>query len=296
MMTLGKNPKDILRFLKRMGTHSRARSQFLRAIGDFQRALSYRRGLRWANSLQLRVRGGDRGQSAHIGGELEALFDANISGPGVWKWRHYFEVYERHLARFRGSSPVVAEVGVFSGGSIGMWHRYFGEGCEVHGIDLDPRCRGYEGPRTRIHIGDQANRHFWRSFRSQVPKLDILIDDGGHTPEQQMVTIEEVFPHLAAGGVFICEDVHATGPQGHSLAGFVAALIDRLNQSQWTSSGSEIVPCQSVIESISLYPMMVVIEKRKVERLELVAERKGTEWQPPELRDLRGRQVPGRGV
>ena len=29
-------------------------------------------------------------------------FDSIASGPGLWKWRHYFDIYQRHFGRFIG--------------------------------------------------------------------------------------------------------------------------------------------------------------------------------------------------
>ena len=75
-----------------------------------------------------------------------------------------------------------------------MWRHYFGEHCRVHGVDIREECKMYEDAHTTIHIGDQADRAFWKRFRESVPAVDVLIDDGGHQPEQQMVTLEEMSP------------------------------------------------------------------------------------------------------
>jgi hypothetical protein len=48
---------------------------------------------------------------------LERYFDTHTSGPGIWKWRHYFEIYHRHFARFVSTDVHVVEIGIFSGGS-----------------------------------------------------------------------------------------------------------------------------------------------------------------------------------
>src|SRR3954453_17281724 len=51
-------------------------------------------------------------------GPLRAHFEANREGPGIWKWLHYFDIYERHLKRFVGREVRILEVGVYSGGSL----------------------------------------------------------------------------------------------------------------------------------------------------------------------------------
>jgi hypothetical protein len=204
----------------------------------------------------------------------------------VWKWRHYFEAYHRHLSKFVGHPVTVVEVGVYSGGSMPMWRHYFGTSCRIHGVDIQPECKAYEDTHTTIHIGDQADREFWRRFRDAVPAIDVLIDDGGHQAEQQMVTLEEMLPYLRPGGVYICEDVHGIH---NSFGEYVHSLADGLNAFLWTGD-SRVLSARSTsfhdaISSIHLYPFMVVIERRDTPYGGFTCPKHGTEWQP----FLRGR-------
>ena len=48
------------------------------------------------------------------------------------------------------------------------------------------------------------------SMRRQPIETLILIDDGGHTMEQQIVTFEELYDHINDGGIYLCEDVHTS--------------------------------------------------------------------------------------
>lgn len=212
---------------------------------------------------------------------LEEYFDGVTQGPGVWKWRHYFDLYHRHLQRFVGMRPIVVEVGVYSGGSMPMWHAYFGPGTHVHGIDIEPACRGYENAGTTIHIGDQADPVFWRTFTAQVPQVDILIDDGGHQPEQQMATIEAMLPHLRPGGVYICEDITGTA---NRLLRFVHGISDSLHAyAPRSDSKGHVSPAtsfQADIHSLHIYPFVVVIEKRAAAMPSFSAPKHGTQWQP----------------
>ena len=132
---------------------------------------------------------------------LRAYFEAHRDGPGIYKGRHYFDLYVRHLAGFVGREVVVVEVGVYSGGSLGMWRSYFGENATIHGVDIQEACRVYEADGFHIHVGDQADRAFWTQFKKDVPVIDVLIDDGGHHPNEMGVTFEEFFPcHPAQEG------------------------------------------------------------------------------------------------
>jgi hypothetical protein len=95
------------------------------------------------------------------------------------------------------------EIGVYSGGSLEMWRKYFGPRCQINGVDVEPNTKQYEDESTRVLIGDQSDRSFWRTFRSEIRAVDVVIDDGGHAPNQQRVTMEELLPHIRPGGVFI---------------------------------------------------------------------------------------------
>jgi hypothetical protein len=57
-------------------------------------------------------------------------------------------------------------------------------------VDINPDCKLYERDGFKVFIGDQADRSFWRDFCTKVPKLDIVIDDGGRKYEQQVVSLD----------------------------------------------------------------------------------------------------------
>src|SRR5215472_11208078 len=58
--------------------------------------------------------------------ELEKFFFARAEGHGIWKWQHYFEVYDNFFRPFRGRPAHVLEIGIYSGGSLELWRDYFG--------------------------------------------------------------------------------------------------------------------------------------------------------------------------
>ena len=213
---------------------------------------------------------------------LEAYFDGIKEGAGVWKWRHYFEPYHRHLQKFIGREITVVEVGVYSGGSMPMWRHYFGDGCTVHGVDIIKECKAYENSHTTIHIGDQGDRGFWKRFREAVPSVDVLIDDGSHWVDHQIVTLEEMLCHLRPGGVYICEDIHGIC---NPFAAYARSLADELNATaDWDVQEQEITctatPFQAAINSVHLYPFVVVIERGDSPLRGFSCQKHGTKWLP----------------
>jgi hypothetical protein len=217
---------------------------------------------------------------------LRSFFNARTEGRGIWKWEHYFDIYHRHLERFRGREVHVMEIGVYSGGSLEMWCDYFGPDARIYGVDVEPACRAYDGGQTKIFIGDQADKNFWRQFRNDVPVLDVVIDDGGHLPEQQITSLQELLPHLRGGGVYICEDVHGAGNEffahaqklADQLNAFESVKLDPEDNSRRISCAT--TPFQSTVSGFHLYPFVVVIEKSEVPVGEFVAPKHGTAWQP----------------
>jgi hypothetical protein len=206
-------------------------------------------------------------------GKIEEYFDEHTEGPGLWKWRHYFPIYERHFARFRGQSVHIVEVGIFSGGSLPMWLKYFGVGAHIYGVDIEDACRVYAGPQIDVFIGDQADPTFWRRLLTEIPQIDVLIDDGGHEAHQQVATLKATLPAMSPGGVYLCEDSHGAAHPFH-------AFIDGLGHGLHDVFRGNPSPLQQHISSIHRYPLVTVIEKPTLPVARFEAPKHGTQWQP----------------
>jgi cephalosporin hydroxylase len=203
---------------------------------------------------------------------LESWFRAN-QGRQVNKWPHYFRIYDRHFARFRGTAVNVVEFGVQHGGSLEMWRDYFGPRCRVTGVDIDPRCAGLGGERISVVTGDQEDREFLRALASVGGQPDVVIDDGGHSMGQQIATFEEMWPWVRDGGVFLAEDVHTSYWSdyggGYRKPGtfieYAKDLIDRMNAWHSEDSGSlEIDRYTRSVAGIHFYDSIVVFDKDTV--------------------------------
>jgi hypothetical protein len=202
-----------------------------------------------------------------------AEYFRNNPGRLIDKWHHYFEIYHRHFAAFRGRSPVVVEIGIFHGGSLEMWRRYFGRGARIVGIDVDPRCRQFEGDSVSVMIGDQADRGFLAEVRTRYPHVDIVIDDGGHQMVQQITSFEELYPHIQPHGVYLCEDLHTSyyPPYGGgyrrdgTFIQYATRLVDQLHA--WYSTEPDRFRVDEITRSthgLHFYDSVLVVEKRPI--------------------------------
>lgn len=168
--------------------------------------------------------------------DLYSFFVQRRNTRPMHKWHHYFEIYERHFARFRHSRPSVLEIGVQGGGSLEMWREYFGEDARIYGVDTNPAARRNEDIATKVFVGDQTDRDFLRAVRRETGLLDIVIDDGGHTANQQITSFEELYPAMSESGVYLVEDTHTAvwGGQyndrkdGQTILSFAAARCAQL--------------------------------------------------------------------
>jgi Methyltransferase domain len=219
-------------------------------------------------------------RSDHQRGVLSDYFEAHTTGRGLWKWTHYYDIYERHLTKFVGGEVTIVEIGVYSGGSLDMWREYFGPRCHIHGVDIAEACRAYASDQVSIWIGDQADPDFWRGFVSEVATIDVVIDDGGHQVDQQVATLEALLPHLSRGGVYVCEDVAGVHNPFHAYLAGLTRNLDAWNAPDRLESRTVPTEFQRAIASIHRYPYLVVIERAADPPEEFACPRRGTEWQP----------------
>ena len=194
-------------------------------------------------------------------------------GRVIHKWVHYFEAYHRVMNPFRAKKQVFfLEIGIQNGGCAAMWREYFGpESLKYVGVDIDPRCAELGKEGYEIVIGDQGDPAFWKAFRETHSRFDIILDDGGHTMDQQRVTFLELFPILSDGGIFVIEDTHTSYIPGFgggikrpgSFIEFVKNLIDEMHG--WYFQGDDELARNNtcrLIHSITFFDSIVVIEKR----------------------------------
>jgi 23S rRNA U2552 (ribose-2'-O)-methylase RlmE/FtsJ len=204
---------------------------------------------------------------------LEKYFRSNDKRL-IHKWMHYFEIYHRHLARFRGKPVTILEFGVSHGGSLQMWRSYFGRKAKIYGVDIDPRCTKLGGRRTKVFIGDQEDRVFLQSIADEIGPVDVLIEDGGHTMGQQIATFEVFYPQMVSDGVFLIEDLHTSYWESYgggyrrpgTFIEYAKGLTDQLNAWHSREDGFVVDEFTRTTKSVHFYDSIIVFERGKVEK------------------------------
>lgn len=188
----------------------------------------------------------------------------------IHKWAHYFDAYERHLARFRGKNVVFVEIGVGKGGSLEMWRAWLGPRARIVGIDIDPARAAFGGPHAEVRIADQTDPSVWSDIVEAHGRIDVVIDDGSHRMDDLWTTFGTVYGLLPSTGVYIAEDLHTCyrpefGGGLRSPRSFlerVKPLIDSLNAFHLPEGADPNgLRFAETTASMHFYDSMLVIEK-----------------------------------
>ncbi|MBF0271300.1 MAG: methyltransferase domain-containing protein [Magnetococcales bacterium] len=221
-----------------------------------------------------RPSGGEAGGASNDTGAILLDYFENYEHRMIHKWMHYFEIYERHFSRFRGKPVSLLEFGVYHGGSLQMWKHYFGPQARIYGVDVDPRCVELGEENIQILIADQEDRESLRAIKSALPRFDIIIDDGGHTMTQQIVTIEEMYAHLNNGGIYLIEDLHTSYMPAYgggyrnpeSFIEYAKHWIDALHAWHSQSEALTVDARTRSVFGLHYYDSVLVIEKRVIDK------------------------------
>lgn len=199
---------------------------------------------------------------------LYSLFQSNSAEP-IYKWAHYFPIYERHFREFVNKSVLMIEIGVFKGGSLKMWHKYFGPLARIVGLDIHPACALFDGDDCKVRIGDQRDVKFLGSVIKEFGTPDIVLDDGSHMMEDMDATFRFLYPLLNNNGVYVVEDAHTCYREEYggglrkpgTFIEKAKELIDVLNA--YHISDDMVDDFTRSTFSISFYDSIVVFEKKK---------------------------------
>lgn len=151
------------------------------------------------------------------------------------KHTSYFQVYDELFGKYVDQEITFVEVGVLNGGSLFMWRHFFGPKARIIGVELNPLAKKWEQDGFEIYIGSQADPAFWEDLFKKIGKVDVLLDDGGHFNDQQIITTLAAIPHVKDGGMVVVEDAHAsymrqfTNPSKYSFMNFCYKTVDRIN-------------------------------------------------------------------
>lgn len=158
------------------------------------------------------------------------------------KHSSYFNVYDNLFSKYVNRQVTFVEIGVLNGGSLFMWRNFFGPQARIIGVDLNPEATIWREHGFEIFIGDQSDSTFWENFIIETGKVDIILDDGGHTYFQQVVTVSSLIEHVNDDGLIVIEDTHSSympqfSPKGITFIDYAFDLVHGVNKRSGYCSG-----------------------------------------------------------
>lgn len=204
--------------------------------------------------------------ATQMGPEGLAVHEAFLRSPELSnKHSSYFQTYGQLLEQYRGRAITFVEIGVFSGGSLFMWRDYLGPQARIIGVEYNPEAVKWRAHGFEIHIGSQSDPDFWARFFENVGPVDVVLDDGGHTYEQQIATVHHCLPHVKDGGLIVVEDTHTSYfkdfgyPSRYSFIEWVKGLCDQIN-ARFQGLGPSTLPYARAIRSVEVFESMVAFK------------------------------------
>lgn len=193
----------------------------------------------------------------------------NHNGRVIHKWFHYFDVYEMHFARFRGTAVNFLEIGVGQGGSQQMWREYFGPTANIMCMDIRDLSHRVPGDVAKFYQGDQTDPELLHRIVAENGPLDIVLDDGSHFSKHIIPSFEILYPQMSPYGVYMVEDVSCTYKKRYngglkqpgSFMEYTKDLLDTINFAH-LKQYSKKDPFGNSTHSINIYDSMVVFERR----------------------------------
>lgn len=195
-------------------------------------------------------------------------------------YHNYTEAYSVYFAPLKDTPVKFLEIGIYKGASVKLWENYFKKG-ELHFIDITLGNVEYFSKTAQYHLVNQESPRELEAFVQKVGgDFDIIIDDGGHTMQQQITSFKSLFPHVKSGGVYVIEDLHTSywrnwpeAKASQTTIAYLKSLIDDLNYvGQKTTRASHInISASNLpdltyfkehIHSMHFYDSLVFIFKR----------------------------------
>lgn len=124
---------------------------------------------------------------------------------------NYLTAYETFFAPLRDTELTLLEIGVKGGASLRVWRDYFPK-ARIVGVDIAPTARQHAEDRVTIEIANQGRRGLLVDIAQRHGPFDIIIEDGSHFWQHQILAIMTLVPQLKPGGLFVSEDLQVSFP------------------------------------------------------------------------------------
>jgi len=118
---------------------------------------------------------------------------------------NYLYKYEKYFPFKRDDKLNILELGVQYGNSVYTWREYF-PNSQILGVDVNQDYKIHQSNNITIEIGSQNDINFLNYIKSNYPPFHLIIDDASHQSPDQILSFQQLFPHLHPQGIYVIED------------------------------------------------------------------------------------------
>ena len=203
---------------------------------------------------------------------FHALADAIYpAGQHTRKPSSYLALYDDLFAPMRDVPLSMLELGVHSGHSLHLWHRFFPR-ARITGLDMRPCPADIPEDRVTYVRGRQEDPEAISEASVNGP-FDIIIDDASHVGRLTKASFGLLFrDHLKPGGLYVLEDIAASTTlpdwpdyrpmraepdEGHRFPSYDTGMIGVLKQVI-----DQVATGRGEVASVQVHPSVAVIRKR----------------------------------
>jgi predicted O-methyltransferase YrrM len=137
-------------------------------------------------------------------------------------WHGYINFYETFFLDFHPTK--IAEIGVLNGNSI-RWLQNRFPNAKIIGADILPINSNWPTHDNVSYIQmDQSKKSDVEKLFSMGP-FDLIIEDGSHIPEHQVLSLLLGITSLNRGGIYILEDIHTSHPAKNTIGNALSILL-----------------------------------------------------------------------
>jgi len=146
---------------------------------------------------------------------------------------NFCDFYEQNLNK---NVTKLYEIGVLDGASLQMWSEYYPD-AQIIGFDIEDKSMLKLNSNVTVKYLDQSNITQLKDLAANSNNVDIIIDDGSHFIDHQIMTFEILFNSLKTNGQYIIEDLHTStllhsGYHFNNNKGTLQYLLDIMQQIQ----------------------------------------------------------------
>lgn len=166
------------------------------------------------------------------------------------KPHHYEIAYQSFLAPLRCNKMSFLEIGLGCGmqygpgHSVPLWTKYLPRStislfewdypCVVSFVESDrifSSLSPVDSNRLHFFTGDQSDPSVLLKTAQATGPYDVIVDDGGHTWLQQLVSLSVLLYHVKPGGIYVLEDLATSYQQGYA-SGLSISAVQFVSQMQ----------------------------------------------------------------